>query len=434
MSLHPYQQKIRDHIIENPRAGVFVDMGYGKTYATLDAISCLPQPVLIVAPLRVVQQVWQQEAKKWGFNYRFARMVGNVAARTKAFYADADIYMINVENLTWLRAKFSRHHTYKTIIFDESSLYKTPGSKRSRAALWMAKHADNVVLLTGTPSPNGLGDLYHQIKILDGGLRLGRSQQAFRQVWCYPENPYFEHSRWLVRPEREPLLRETISDICMSLDEADTLDLPGSITNDITVHMPVTNLRTYNQLKKDMYAVIQEEELEVLSAGALVGKLAQYASGAVYETDSKAYFIEHIAKLTALDDIIEEAERQPILIWYAFKHSAERIAMRYPGLNVGYADDIDAWNNGELDVLIMHPASGGHGLNLQDGGHIMVWFDMTWNLEHYQQACARLARQGQTKPVMIHRLLTADTIDVEIADALEGKADVQSILMKELSK
>ena len=434
-AMHDYQIKTSNFIVDTPRCGIFLNMGYGKTRATLDALQYLPKPILIVAPKRVAQTVWYNESQKWGYNFIFSEMLGSPSQRTFAMNANADIYVVNVENLNWLRGHFKKDHPYKTIVFDESSLYKTPSSKRSMAALWMAKRAERVIELTGTPAPNGLYDLYFQLKILDGGERLGRSVERFRKTWCYPENPFFEHTRWKVIPEREEQFHEKIADICMSLDEEDTLDLPDKIVNDILVSMNAGCQRDYDELRDEMFVITKHQTIEPQSAGALVGKLTQFASGAVYTDDRLLnYQIEHDAKFAALDDIVEEASGQPILVWYGFRHSMERIYMRYPHLNIGSSDDIEAWNQGLLDMLVMHPASGGHGLNLQGGGHIMCWFDMTYNLEHYQQACARLHRQGQTEPVVIHRILTDETIDQGIAEALESKADVQSILMKEISR
>jgi SNF2 family DNA or RNA helicase len=433
MALREYQRRIADHILVHPRCGVFAEMGLGKTLATLTAMPHLPQPILVVAPKRVAETVWEQEAEKFGIDLTFSSILGSRARRVEAVAERADVYLVNVDNFVWLREQYEKAWKWKTIVFDESSLFKTPGSKRSRAALWAASRAEHVIELTGTPAPNGLHDIYHQIKILDSGARLGSSVVKFRKRYCYPENPYFQHTRWLVREDMVPVIHEAISDICISLRQEDYLELPDRVINDVTVPLSPKARRAYDTLKADMMLNLGDDTVWAETAGALVTKLGQCASGAIYYED-KDWEQVHDDKLKALVDIVEEAEGAPVLVWYQYAHSALRIRQQFNGaVNITEPDAVQEWNAGNIPVLIAHPASGGHGLNLQHGGNIAVWFDATWNLEHYDQANARLHRSGQDKPVIIHRLVAEDTIDSEIYNALVDKTSVQELLMRGLS-
>lgn len=428
------QQHMVEHIKEHPKCGIFAEMGCGKTRAVLEAIKDLPKPVLIVAPLRVAQHVWHAEAAKWGYDYSFSHILGDRDKRKGASFANADVYVINIENLDWLRREYDTDWKWKTVVFDESSLLKTAGSKRSRAALWISRRVPNVILLTGTPAPNGLPDLYHQVKILDGGKRLGRSINAFRKQFCYPENPYFVHTKWLVRDNKVAEVHNNIGDICLSLTTEDYADMPDSIVNDIVIELAPAGRLDYEHMRQEMLLEIGDDDITAMTAGSLVAKLGQLASGAIYD-QTRQWFITDYSKLVALDDIIEEAAGQPVLVWYNYIHSLERIYERYAKhkvMTVSQDGAVESWNSGKLDILLAHPQSAGHGLNLQEGGHIAVWYDMVWNLEHYEQANARLARPGQDHKVFIHRLLAADTIDQDIAVALENKGTVQATLMSAL--
>ena len=376
MTLHPYQQRAVEHVRDHDKCALFMDMGLGKTVTMLEAIKDLPKPVLVVAPLRVAATVWEQEAIKWGYDYTFSRILGTKTARELAAKADADVFLINVENLSKLRYEYDPHWKWPSVILDESSLFKTAGSKRTRAALWISKRASNVVLLSGTPAPNGLEDLYSQIKLLDGGQRLGRNKANFLKTYFYPENPFFEHTKWLPQPGSEVAINFLIDDLCMSMQSEDYLDLPDRIVNDIYVDLPLTAQRDYDELAHEMYVNLGNTEIDAVSAGVLVNKLAQFASGSVYTEDGVTFV--HDAKLDALADIIEEAAGQQVLIAYTYIHSRERIHRWFPKAHdVKDAGCIEAWNHGDLQLMTLHPASGGHGLNLQQSGaHIMVWFDL----------------------------------------------------------
>jgi len=432
MSLHDYQKRMVQHVLDHDRCGIFAEMGMGKTLTILEAIASLPKPVLIVGPLRVVQTVWEAEARKFGYDYTFARITGTPNARARAAESKADVYLVNVENLSKLRYAYDPHWKWPSVILDESSLFKTAGSIRTRAALWISRRASNIVLLSGTPAPNGLEDLYSQIKLLDGGERLGRNKAQFLNKHFYPENAYYEHSKWIVKPGHDDIIRELISDICVSLQSRDYLELPDRIVNDIHVDMPLPVQRDYDELVEKMYLQLKDTEIDAVSAGVLVGKLAQFASGSVYTDEGLA--VVHEEKMLAVKDILEESAGQQVLLVYNYRHTLQRLQAWFNVVEPREGDDvIDRWNAGEVSVMALHPASGGHGLNLQESGaHILVWVDLPYNLEHYEQTNARLHRQGQTHPVMIHRIMAVGTIDDVIAEALANKSTVQDTLMRSL--
>ena len=431
--LHEYQKRMVAHVKDNSRAALFAEMGLGKTLACLEAIKDLPGPVLIVAPLRVVQHVWQQEAEKWGYEYTFSSLIGNVATRTRAAEAEADVYLINIDNLVWLRNRYADRWPWPTVIFDESSLLKTPGSKRTRAAIVISRRAENVVLLSGTPSPKSLLDLYSQIKILDGGKRLGRSMEAYKQSYFFPVD-YMKY-KWEVIPGCEETIQKQISDICLSLRTEDYLEMPDMMTNDVVISLPKQIKEKYDELAKKMYVEIKDEALDAPSAGALVNKLQQFTSGAAYTGFGDGFVQIHEAKTEALKDIIEEAAGQQVLVVYNYKHSYSRIKHAVKNIVELRDDDhtVASWNAGDIQIMALHPASGGHGLNLQgSGAHIIVWFDLTYNLDHYQQTNARLHRQGQTKPARWSSGIKRSDEDGAVINSLETKAAVQDVLMEAL--
>jgi SNF2 family DNA or RNA helicase len=434
MQLHNYQKKMIQHIYDHERCAVFADMGLGKTVTVLEAIANLPKPVLIVGPLRVVQTVWEQEADKWGFDYTFRSITGSKAKRELNAAKDADIHLINVENLVWLRETYAKKWKWKTIVLDESSMFKTSSSKRSRAALWISKQpaVTNIILLSGSPAPNGMQDIFHQMKIIDGGERLGTRKETFLRKYFYKENPYFTHSRWLIQDGKDEVITGLISDVCISLSKEDYLELPDLMVNDLHIDLPVKARGMYEELKKEMFLEISGKKLDPATAGALLGKLCQLASGAVY-TEKLGWEKIHDAKLNMLDEIIEESAGQNIIIGYHYQHTLDRLMHKYKNLVTITGNEIvQLWNCGRIPLLALQPASAGHGLNLQGGGHIIVWFDLPWNLEHYMQTNGRLHRQGQDRPVIVHRLIAENTVDENIVNSLEDKASVQEILMRGL--
>ncbi len=428
MKLHKYQERMVNHTIEHKRVGLFLEMGLGKTATVLHTIKDLPKPVLIVGPLRVVETVWEQEAVKWGMDLAFSRILGTATQRLDGIMADADVYLVNIENLAWLRYKCERNWKWKTIVFDESSLLKSPGAKRTRAALWASKRAKSVILLSGTPSPNSLLDLYAQVKLLDGGERLGRNMESYKRKYFYPTD-YMRYN-WEVKPGCDHEINEKISDICVSLIASDYLYLPEMIVNDIKVDIGDA-MQGYNELVDAMHLELQDEEIEAESAAVLVNKLAQYASGSVYTEDGEWVEI-HSAKLDRLTDIIEESVGKPILLVYSYKHTLERVMRRHTVATITQAN-VDLWNERRVPILAIHHAMG-HGLNLAEGGSTIVWLDGCWSLEGWLQTNARLHRQGQADPVIVHRLMAEGTIDIAMAERIESKDSVQNLLLEAIKK
>jgi len=413
------------HIKDNPGCYIAAEVGLGKTATTLEAIKTLPHPVLIVAPLRVAKHVWEAEAIKWGYDYTFSYILGHARKREQALQATADIYIINVENLVWLRNKF-KVWPFKTLVLDEASLFKSPGAKRTRAAQWIGSRCDNTILLSGTPAAASLLDLYAQMKVIDGGKRLGRSMAAYKHKYFYPTD--WQRYNWEVKPGCDDLIHEAVSDVMISLSAEDYLTLPKLIVNDVKVDMGTVAMRNYKELVKAMYLQIEDSEIDAVSAGVLVNKLVQCTSGAVYDEHKDVLHL-HDAKMNALDDIIVESAGQPILIVYQYRHTLNRIMASHPRLRLSDDSGIADWNAGKVELLALHNSTS-HGLNLQSAGHIMVFVDIPWSAEAYIQMVGRLHRQNQTKPVIVHRLICEGTIDEDICDSLENKMTTQQLLMR----
>lgn len=440
---YDYQKYATDFIINHPVAAVILQMGLGKTVCTLDAIDQLMydrfevQKVLVIAPLRVAKVTWSDEIKKWNnFSHlRYSVVVGMEKERIKALKTDADIYIINRENIAWLVEKSHISFEFDMVVIDELSSFKNWNSKRFKAFMKVRPRMRRVIGLTGTPSPNGMMDLFAQFKCLDMGQRLGRFITQYRNNYFVPDrmNGQIVYS-YKLRPGAEEQIFDKISDITISMKALDHLQMPELIENRYPVYMSEKEKYMYESLKKDLILPYKDDEsIIAANAAALSGKLCQMANGAVYSESGDIVTI-HDRKLDALEDMIEAAQG-PILVCYWFKHDVERIEKKLQELNVSFEritseTSIRKWNAGKLDVGLIHPASAGHGLNLQKGGNTIVWFGLTWSLELYLQTNARLWRQGQTnKTVVIQHIITAGTIDEDILEALMNKDASQNKLL-----
>ena len=442
-SPHEYQRFVIDYIKKNPIAAVFLDMGLGKTSITLTALNDLlfdsfdVHRVLVVAPLRVARNTWSSEIKKWEHlqDLQYSIVVGTEKERMSALEKRADIYIINRENVQWLVEKSGKKFDYDMVVVDELSSFKNHEAKRFRAFMKVRPKVKRIVGLTGTPSSNGLMDLFAEFKLLDMGERLGRFIGAYRANFFRPDkmNGPIVYSYKPI-PGAESMIYNRISDITISMKATDYLKMPELVSSRYEVQMDDAEKQKYEEFKKDLVLEIEDGEITVANAASLSGKLSQMANGAVYSDDLTVMQI-HDRKLDALEDIIEAANGKPVLVAYWFKHDLTRITERLRKLKVIYQkldsdESIRKWNEKELQVGLIHPASAGHGLNLQSGGSTMVWFGLTWSLELYQQTVARLWRQGQTEnTVVIQHIVTAGTIDERILKALEQKDNTQSALI-----
>lgn len=432
-NLHGYQRRAEEHILENPYAALFLDMGLGKTVTTMSAIQQLiwrlsTSRVLIVAPKRVVETVWHAEAAKWEHlrGLRIMRVMGTEPQRRKALLADADIYIISRDLLAWLIALYGGTRVpFDMLVLDESSSFKNHASKRFKALKKVRGSFDRVVLLTGTPAPNSLIDLWSQMYMLDGGHRLGKNITAYREAY-FRKGPS-QFSPYMPQRGAPEAIAERISDVALSMKASDYLDMPARIDNRITIPMTPALRKQYKAFEREQVMELAGAEITAQSAAALVGKLMQFSSGAVYDAERGVHEL-HALKLDALEEVIEAAQGQPVLVAYAFQHDLSRIMHRlraYEPRNIKERGAIDDWNAGRVRVMLAHPASAGHGLNLQHGGHIGAWFGFTYSLELYQQWNARLDRQGQAHVVTLHHLVLEGTIDEAVLAALSSKDDTQ---------
>ena len=443
---HDYQKFTTDFIVTHPEAAIFLGMGMGKSVSTLTAINELiydrfdTRRALVVAPLRVARDTWPDEIHKWDHltHLRYATILGTKLEREKAIDQDVDIHIINRENLPWLAThlkKIRRPWPWDMVVIDELSSFKSHDSQRFKALRAARPHIRRMVGLTGTPAPNSLADLYAPFRILDGGQRLGATITDFRSRYLKPgkRNGHIVYE-WKLQDGAEDAIYAAIGDITVSMKTTDYLNLPAVTRTTRTVHLDPAERTTYDTLTRDLVATIGDETIDAGNAAALSGKLQQLSSGAIYTTDDvgnqTGTTVVHDKKLDVLDDIIEAAAGEPVLVAYWFKHELQRLVERYPqGRPLETSADIKDWNAKKIPVMFIHPASAGHGLNLQDGGHIMVWLTKPWSLELVEQAEARLHRQGQTQPVSIITIDTADTIDQRVTSALKSKDVTQSALV-----
>ena len=442
-SPHNYQTYATNFILEHPVAAVFLDMGLGKSVITLTAIhdlcldSFLIRKVLVIAPLRVARDTWPAEIQKWdhldGLTYSVA--VGTETERKAALRQRASVYIINRENVQWLVEESGLPFDYDMVVIDELSSFKSWQSKRFKSLLKVRPRVKRIVGLTGTPSSNGLMDLWAQFRVLDMGKRLGRFITQYRNQYFRPDkrNGQVIFS-YKPLPGAEDAIYRQISDITISMKATDHLQMPEQILNRIMVTLSPAERKIYDTLKRDLVVSLAGEEIDAGNAAALSNKLCQMANGAIYTEDKRVLRI-HDRKLDALEDIIEAANGKPILVGYWFKHDLERISKRLkdrhiPFVTMDKADSIARWTRGEMPVGLIHPASAGHGLNIQSGGSTLVWFGLTWSLELYQQTVARLWRQGQASDtVVIHHILTEGTMDMRIMESLASKDRTQSALI-----
>lgn len=440
---HDYQRYAIDFIRTHPQAALFLDLGLGKTIITLTALQhmmtedfTVAKP-LIIAPLRVARDTWPEELHKWDHltNLTMGVMVGTPAQRQQALHADADIWVINRENLPWLDKQLKGDWPFDTVIIDELSSFKSHAAKRFKALKHNRQRIRRIYGLTGTPAPNNLMDIWAPFRLIDQGKRLGKTITSYRDQYFTPgkRNGYTVYE-WKLKRGADEQIHDAIADITVSMKAIDHLDMPPATTVDRHVHLDKTAAKSYHQLRDDMVAELGETIIDAGSAGVLAGKLQQLAGGAIYTDDEHNWTAIHDAKLDALDDIIEESAGQTVLVAFWFKHDLERLRARYPtGRLLDTDQDMADWKAGRIQLGFIHPASAGHGLNLQSGGHILVWFTPTWSLELYEQTNGRLNRQGQTHPVTIIRIITAGTIDTRIVQALEKKDTTQQALIRAVS-
>lgn len=480
---HEYQKFCIEHIIKNKTAGLFLEMGLGKTVAALSALKELKDDyfqvgrILVIAPKNVALGTWPAEIKKWKHTrgLTIALIMGGPKARQKAFNSEADIHIINIDNIAWLIEQhghyvmpnkktgftFDRKWRFDTVVLDELSGFKSAGSKRFKLLKKARPHMNRVIGLTGTPAPNSLMDLWAPMYLLDMGERLEKTVTAFRDRYFRPADYAYNHkgerivSKYELRDGSEEAIYNAIGDICVSMKAIDHLELPEVTYKDIKIKMWPDAQKLYNELEKKNIAEYKNTVIDARSAASLSSKLHQLAQGAIYTSQdefdpvafdfcmengipyqipnqkSKEWEHVHDEKLKALDQIIEEAAGNPVMVLYWFQHDLARLKKHFKkAKTMEGPQQIKDWNDGKIPILLLQPASAGHGLNLQFGGHIVVWFSMYWSLELYQQANARLNRQGQTKPVSINHLIVEGTIDERILDVLQGKADQQNALME----
>lgn len=426
--------------MQHEACALLLDMGLGKTVSTLTALQHLKydeyaiDKTLIIAPKRVAEHTWTDELDKWEHlrGLTASKILGNETQRRKAVEAEADLYLVNRENVAWLVANYINAWPFDCVVIDELSSFKSAKSQRFRAMRLARSRVSRIVGLTGTPAPNGLLDLWAQMYLIDQGQRLGKTITGYRRE-------YFVEGRrnaqivydYKLRPESETRIKDRIKDICISMSKEDYLSLPECIVRDVPVRLSTADAKRYEDFERAQVMSLLGTEITAVNAAALSNKLAQYANGAIYDEDREVHDV-HTAKIEALQEIVESSTNN-VLIAYAYKHDRDRILQALSAYNpreLNTPEDLTAWNSGEVKVLIGHPASMGHGLNIQAGGNIIVWFGLTWSLELYMQFNARLHRQGQDKPVIIHRLVTSGTIDERIAKSLEGKRQTQDGIME----
>lgn len=446
-NLHDYQKHGISSIKDNPFYALFLDMGLGKTVTTLTAIKQLMYEdfevsrVLIIAPKRVAENVWTSEIEEWKHinNLKISRIVGTERQRKAALKDRADIYTIGRNNIAWLCGLFGGSALpFDMLVIDESSSFKNPKSIRFKSLKSVQPSFKRIVLLTGTPAPNGLIDIWSQIFLLDRGQRLGKTITRYREDYFRPgqQNGAVVFN-YKIQADGEKRIYEKIGDICMSMKAEDYLTLPGRVDNFVKIQFTPELQKRYNDFEKEQVLSIatsfeEGKEISAINAAALSTKLLQFANGAIYDEDRFAHEI-HDLKTEACEDIIESAQGQPVLVAYAYEHDRDRLVAKlskYKPVVLKTEQHIKDWNAGKIQVMIMHPASGGHGLNLQSGGHIIVWFGMTWSSELYQQFNGRLNRQGQKEVVIVNHLVAVDTIDQDVVKALDGKMKTEQGLME----
>ena len=434
---HDYQRYSTAFIINHPVSAVLLEMGLGKSVISLSAINELMldyfdvSRTLVIAPLRVANSTWPDEIKKWDHlkHLSYSVVIGSEKERLDALKKPAHIYLINRENVDWLITKSGISWKFDMVVIDELSSFKSYQAKRFKSLLKVRPKLKRIVGLTGTPSSNGLMDLWAEFRLLDMGERLGRYITYYRQNFFVPDKRN-QQMIFSYKPKdgAEKKIYSLISDITISMKSKDFLKMPECVMNEVIVTLSDKEQKLYDSLKQDMVLSLEENEIDAINAAALSNKLLQMSNGAVYNDDKESMHI-HDRKLDALEDLIEGTNGKPVLVAYWFKHDLEKIKDRFDVREIKSAKDISDWNEGKIPVALIHPASAGHGLNLQAGGSTLIWFGLTWSLELYQQTNARLYRQGQDSTVVIHHILTKGTIDEDVMKALKAKEKIQDALI-----
>lgn len=435
---HDYQRYTIQFIIDHPECAILLGLGMGKTVSTLTAIEALiydcfdVDKVLVIAPIRVARDTWPAEIKKWDHlkGLTVSPIIGTAEQRAAAADRPADIYTIGRENIPWLVKHHGNHWPYDMVVIDELSSFKNPQAKRFKALKKVRPHIDRIVGLTGTPAPNSLLDLWAPFRLIDNGQRLGKYITHYRDQYFLPDkrNGQVIYS-WKLRPGADQAIYDNIADITVSMRTTDYLTLPDVTYQHITVHLTREEMKAIDTLKRDLVIELDGETIDAANAATLSNKLQQLAGGAIY-TEAGDVIEVHDQKLRALAELVDQADGNTILVAYWFKHERDRILATLPGARIlDTEQDFKDWNAGNIPVGLIHPASAGHGLNLQSGGHILVWFTTPWSLELYEQTNARLHRQGQTEPVSIAHIDTAESIDQDVHNALARKDLTQSALI-----
>lgn len=445
---YEYQRTAMRWIINKPKCGLFLDMGLGKTVSTLTALQqliddCEVSRVLVVAPKKVAETTWSTEAEKWEHlrGLRVVKVLGTEKQRCMALAEKADVYVTGRDNFVWIVGKYGGQLPFDALVIDELTSFKSAKSERFKAMRVALPGVKRVIGLTGTPAPNGLVDLWAQMYCLDQGERLGKSISKYRET-------YFETHKWNnivvrcdVKKGCDQIIRDRIADICLSMQAKDYLELPDMITHTVTVELSAKTMAAYTKFEKEKVLEFKNEHTDepanvlAQSAAGLMNKLSQFANGAIYDENMDVHAV-HDEKIDRLAEIVEAANGSSVLVFYQYKHDIPRITAKLKGYRVRTYQgekDLISWNAGEIDILLAHPASTAYGLNMQQGGHYIVWFGTGWNLEYYQQANARLHRQGQRYPVTVYRLLCSGTVDERAAAALDGKKGVQQGLLDSLN-
>lgn len=442
---HAYQRYCINRLITDDAVGLFLDMGLGKTVITLTAVNDLRYNrfqvtrTLVIAPKKVAEDTWIREAEKWDHLHllRIVPVLGPEKKRIRALNTPGDVYVVSRDNVVWLVEYYQNAWPFDMVVIDELSSFKSHQAKRFRALRQIRKHIRRIAGLTGTPAPNGLIDLWAQIYLLDGGARLGRTLTEYRNQYFTPTSrSRTQVFRYGPLPGAEEQIQDRLRDICISLSAEDYLTLPERIDNVIHVRLPEKAAAGYQKFEQEMLLEVDEETIDAGSAAVLTNKLLQYCNGAIYDGDKRVVEV-HDSKLEAFWEIVEASQGKHILVFYNFQHDRIRLQQRLQksGLRVGELggpDAIQAWNQGDTDILLAHPASAAYGLNLQAGGNVIIWFGLNWSLELYQQANARLYRQGQKEHVVIHHLVTAGCMDEKVMEALQEKGQTQEGLLQAL--
>lgn len=443
---HNYQRYCIDRMVKDDKLGLMLDMGLGKTVITLSAIvdlkynRFLVNKVLVIAPKKVAEATWSKEVEKWD-HLSFLKVVpvlGLLQKRIRALNTPGDVFVINRENVVWLVEYTRNAWPFDMVVVDEFSSFKSNQAKRFKALSWVRDKIGRFVGLTGTPTPNGLMDLWAQIYLLDGGERLGKYISHYRERYFSPDQRNRKQIfSYTPKPGAEESIYEKISDICISMKAEDYLELPDITYNTVPVVLDNKAMKDYLELEKQMVLELDDSEvIDVTSAAALSNKLLQLANGAIYDNEKKVHEI-HKCKLEAFLELLEKLNGKSVLVFYNFQHDLIRLLdiLKKTNLRVRLlktVEDQDAWNHKQVDVLLTHPASSAYGLNLQEGGNHVIWFGLNWSLELYQQANKRLHRQGQKEKVIIHHLIVENTRDEDVMKALNSKGDVQDALLNSL--